>query len=435
MRNTKLIAGLSGSALVALGVVTVVSLSGGKEQESKKEAEKKSISAEAQPQNIEEAVEYTGDLIASSSLLSSLSENVENNTKLGEQTGSLMYSKAGMSEALEGYGSYIALADSESGNASVEALDVALKFVPEGSVIEGYTNLGVSNVTTYLNVREGVGTDKEIIGKMPGSAACEILGEENDWYHIRSGEVDGYVDKQYILTGYDANVKAMETMRNVLKVNCDVLNVRQEPSTECSIATKVQTGEILEILEPETNGWYKVNINNLEGYVNAEYVDNIYTLPVADKIVKLVAEPETNEDSSSSGSEKTYNSSNLNQSVSQTAVDLINYAYNFLGNPYVYGGNSLTNGIDCSGFVQQIFGKFGYSLPRTSLAYANVGTRIDYRNAKPGDILVYKYGDGSGHVAIYIGNGQIVHASTPKTGICIGNAYFTAPYCAVRVLP
>ena len=114
---------------------------------------------------------------------------------------------------------------------------------------------------------------------------------------------------------------------------------------------------------------------------------------------------------------------------------MINYAYNFLGNPYVYGGNSLTNGIDCSGFVQQIFGKFGYSLPRTSLAYANVGTRIDYRNAKPGDILVYKYGDGSGHVAIYIGNGQIVHASTPKTGICIGNAYFTAPYCAVRVLP
>ena len=344
MRNTKLIAGLSGSALAALGIVTVVSLSGGSEQKSKKEADKENISAQVQPQNIEET-EYTGDLLASSSLLSALSVNVENNAKLGEQTGSLMYSKAGMSEALEGYGSYIALADNESGNASVEALDVALKFVPEGSVIEGYTQLGVSNVTTYLNVREGIGTDKEIIGKMPGSAACEVLGEENGWYHIRSGEVEGYVDKQYILTGYDANVKAMETMRNVLKVNCDVLNVRQEPSTECSIATKVQTGEILEIVEPETNGWYKVNINNLEGYVNAEYVDNICTLPVADKIVKLVVEPEGNE-SSSSGSGQTYNSSNLNQSVSQTAINVINYAYNFLGGPYVYGGNSLTNGID-----------------------------------------------------------------------------------------
>lgn len=437
MRNTKLIAGLSGSALAALGIVTVFSLSGGREQESKKDAQKESISEEVQPQAAEAAVEYTGDLLASSSLLSALSVNVENNAKLGEQTGSLMYSEAGMSEALEGYGSYIALADDVSGNASVEALDVALKFVPEGSVIEGYTELGVSNVTTYLNVREGIGTDKEIIGKMPGTAACEVLGEENGWYHIRSGEVEGYVDKQYILRGYDANVKAMETMANVLRVNCDVLNVRQEPSTECSIATKVQTGEILEILEPETNGWYKVNINNLEGYVNAEYVDNIYTLPVAEKIARLVAAPQNNEVSSgtSSGSGKTYDSSNLNQSVSQTAVDLINYAYNFLGNPYVYGGNSLTNGIDCSGFVQQIFGKFGYSLPRTSSAYPNAGTRIDYTSAKPGDILVYKYGDGSGHVAIYIGNGQIVHASTPKTGICIGNAYFTTPYCAVRVLP
>ena len=412
MRNTKLIAGLSGSALAALGIVTVVSLSGGSEQKSKKEADKENISAQVQPQNIEET-EYTGDLLASSSLLSALSVNVENNAKLGEQTGSLMYSKAGMSEALEGYGSYIALADNESGNASVEALDVALKFVPEGSVIEGYTQLGVSNVTTYLNVREGIGTDKEIIGKMPGSAACEVLGEENGWYHIRSGEVEGYVDKQYILTGYDANVKAMETMRNVLKVNCDVLNVRQEPSTECSIATKVQTGEILEIVEPETNGWYKVNINNLEGYVNAEYVDNICTLPVADKIVKLVVEPEGNE-SSSSGSGQTYNSSNLNQSVSQTAINVINYAYNFLGGPYVYGGNSLTNGIDCSGFVQSVYGHFGISLPRTTWDQEYSGTGIGYDEALPGDLILYE-----GHVGIYMGDGQIVNAINASKGIGI----------------
>ena len=431
MRNTKLVAGLSITTLAALGV-TVFSISNIAKQEPKKEIGTESLQAEVEVLE-ETPVEYTGNLIAGSSLLSSLYTNVEGNAKLNEQTGSLMYSEAGMSEALEGYGSYIAHADAESGNASVEALDVALKFVPENSIIEGYTNLGVSNVTTYLNVREGVGTDKEIIGKMPGGSACEVISEEDGWYKIQSGEVSGYVDKQYILTGYDANVKAMETMRNVLKVNCDILNVRQEPSTECSIATRVETGEILEIMEPETNGWYKININNLQGYVNAEYVDNIYTLPVAEKIVKLVATPAGG--GSSSGSGQTYDSSNLNQSVSQTAVDLINYAYNFLGNPYVYGGNSLTNGIDCSGFVQQIFAKYGYSLPRTSLAYPSAGTNIDYRNAKPGDILVYKYGDGSGHVAIYIGNGQIIHASTPRTGICIGNAYFTTPYCAVRVLP
>lgn len=424
MRNTKLVAGLSVTALAALGV-TVFALSNGDKQETVENVQNENVQAEAP----EASAEYTGNMFVSSSLLSALYANVENNAKLNEQTGTLMYSEAGMSEALEGYGSYIALADSESTDASVEALDVALKFVPEGSVIEGYTNLGVSNVTTYLNVRSGAGTDNEIVGKMPGGSACEVISEENGWYKIQSGDVTGYVDKQYILIGYDANVKAMETMRNVLRVNCDVLNVRQEPTQECAISTRVETGEILEIVEPENNGWYKININNLEGYVKAEYVDNIYNLPVAEKISRVVAT------AGSGKSGASYDASNLDQSVSQTAVDLINYAYQFLGNPYVYGGNSLTNGIDCSGFVKQIFAHYGYSLPRTSSAYPSAGTRIDYRDAKPGDILVYRYGDGSGHVAIYIGDGQIVHASTPATGICIGNAYFTTPYCAVRVLP
>lgn len=424
MRNTKLVAGLSVTALAALGVTAFV-ITNNTAQNIAKDTKAENVQVEA-----DASIEYTGNAFVSSSLLSALQTNVENNAKLSEQTGALVYSEAGISEAIDGYGSYIAMADNEASDASVEALDVALKFVPEGSVIEGYTNLGVSNVTTYLNVRSGAGTDNEIIGKMPGGSACEVLSEENGWYKITSGEVTGYVDKQYILTGYDANVKAMETMRNVLRVNCDVLNVRQEPSLDCPISDRVETGEILEIIEGETNGWYKININNLEGYVKAEYVDNIYTLPVAEKVVRIIA-------SSSSGSSSglTYDSSNLNQTVSQTAVDLINYAYQFLGNPYVYGGNSLTNGTDCSGFVKGVFAEFGYSLPRTSSAYVNAGTRIDYRDAKPGDILVYKYGDGSGHVAIYIGDGQIIHASTPATGICIGNAYYTTPYCAVRVLP
>jgi cell wall-associated NlpC family hydrolase len=423
MRNTKLIAGLSVTALAALGI-TVSAFSGNNKQESVKDVQADNVQIEAEA---EATVEYTGNAFVSSSLLSALQANVENNAKLGEQTGTLMYSAAGMSEALDGYGTYMASADTVSGDASVEALDVALKFVPEESVIEGYTNLGVSNVSSYLNVRSAAGLENDIVGKMPGGSACEILGEEGDWYQIQSGDVVGYVAKEYILTGYDANVKAMETMQNVLRVNCDVLNVRQEPSVDCSVSTQVESGEILEIVEQNTDGWYKVNINNLEGYVSAEFVDSIYTLPTADKIAKLVAD--TDSDDSSSGA--SYSSSG----VSQTAVDLINYAYQFLGNPYVYGGNSLTNGIDCSGFVQQIFAAYGYSMPRTSLAYAGVGTTISYSEAKPGDILVYKYADGSGHVAIYIGDGQIIHASTPATGICIGNATFTTPYSVQRVLP
>ncbi len=397
MRNTNIVAGLSAVALVAL-VITGFATKGEETKTAKKENQT--------------TTEYTGNLVASSSLFSTLCDNVENNDELKKQTGSLVFSEGGISQALDGYGTYMAQADQVSGEASVEALDVALKFVPEGSALEGYTNLGVSNVEDYLNVRKAPGTDQSIIGKMPGGAACEILGEENGWYQIQSGSVTGYVSKEYILSGYDANVRAMETKQHLLRVNCDVLNVRQEPSQDCQVATKVENGELLEILEDEKDGWYKININNLEGYVKAEYVDSIYTLPTAEEI-------------------GTVGSTEGSASIAQ---EIINYAYQFLGNSYVYGGNSLTNGTDCSGFCKLIYAQFGYSLPRYSLAYPNAGTRIDYRDAQPGDILVYRYGDGSGHVAIYIGNGKIIHASTPKTGICIGNAYFTTPYCAVRVI-
>lgn len=172
----------------------------------------------------------------------------------------------------------------------------------------------------------------------------------------------------------------------------------------------------------ESNGWYKININNLEGYVSAEYVESMTTLPVAESIATLVV---------ADGTSTTYSSAN----ASQKAIDIINYAYQFLGNPYVYGGNSLTNGIDCSGFCQQIFGHFRLFPAKNIFRISGCqGTRISYTEAQPGDILVYRYSDGSGHVAIYIGNGKIVHASTPATGICIGNAYFTTPYCAVRVI-
>jgi len=274
MRNTKLIAGLSAAALAAMGVTAFALPNAGKQK-----SEESTENYQMEP----EKVEYTGDLFASSSLLSALYTNLENDAALDEQTGELICSKAGMSEAIEGYGSYIALADEAAGNASIDALDMALKFVPKGSVLEGYTNLGVSKVTTYLNVRDGVGTDKEIIGKMPGGSACEILEEQDGWYHIRSGEVEGYVDKQYILTGYDANAEAMQLVSNVLRVNADDLNIRSEATTDSAVVTKVNTGDILEILG-EVEGWYQIRINGEEGYVKAEYVDNLSTLPTAEKI-------------------------------------------------------------------------------------------------------------------------------------------------------
>lgn len=352
-----------------------------------------------------------------------------------ENTGVFSFSNAGIAYVLPGYDKA-----NKCVTASVEDLDIATKFVPEGSIIAGYTNLGISNVSDYLNVRNGAGTEHKIVGKMPGNCACEIISEENGWYKIKSGDVEGYVFGEYILTGYSANVKAMESMSTELYVNCDILNVRQEPSTSCDVATSVAMGEYLEIIE-ELDGWYKVDINNLTGYVSADYVNKVNTLPTAVEIVEVVAATtyhnnnNNNSGSSSSNSVPNMTYTNLDSTVSQTAVDLINYGMQFLGNPYVHGGSSLTNGTDCSGFVMLVFQQFGYSLPRSSSAYLSAGTVIPVDQAKPGDIFLYNYNGVIGHVGIYIGNGQLMHASTPSQGIKIGSAFYTQPYCAVRVIP
>ena len=350
----------------------------------------------------------------------------------GQATGQVSLYNTGFAATMGTYFDYMssdAVTDQEKHDL-IKDLDIATEVVPEGSIIDGYTNLGISNVTSYLNVRKGAGTNYKVVGKMPGYSVCEIVGEEGDWYKIKSGVVTGYVSKEYILTGYDANIKAQEKMTEVLVVTCDKLNVREEPSTSCSIATKVSVGEHLEIVESEKDGWYKASINGLTGYVSADYVEVVYTLPTAIEVVEVqVSRPS----SSGSSSKPTY--SNLDPNVSQTAKDLINTGMQYLGNPYVYGGNSLTKGIDCSGFVKQIFAKYGYTLPRTSREYPNVGTKVPLSQIKPGDILIYKYGSRIGHVAIYIGNGKILHAANKRDGICISNAYFTTPYMAVRVIP
>ena len=111
---------------------------------------------------------------------------------------------------------------------------------------------------------------------------------------------------------------------------------------------------------------------------------------------------------------------------SGSGTDVVNFALQFVGNPYVYGGTSLTNGADCSGFTFRIYSDFGYSIPRTSYEQRSCGTGVDYSSAQPGDLICY-----DGHVAMYIGGGLIVHASTQRTGIKVSNANYR-PILAVR---
>ncbi len=276
----------------------------------------------------------------------------------------------------------------------------------------GYTNIGISNISDeLLNVRAVPSMDGKLVGKMPKGAACEVLDTADGWAHIQSGEVEGYVSLDYLLTGPDAKLMANDLVRTVAVANTDGLNVRENPDTNSPVVMQIRQGEELDYLET-IDGWVKVAVDSDEVYVSAEYVDVVTKLDTAITMTELL----------------------YGAGVSDVRVDLTEYAKQFLGNPYVWGGTSLTNGADCSGFVLSIFAKYGISMPRVAAAQATVGTSISADQLLPGDLIFYGKGGYINHVAIYIGGGQVIHASTERTGIKISNYNYRTPVKYVRVL-
>ena len=276
----------------------------------------------------------------------------------------------------------------------------------------GYTNLGIADVESgNLNIRAVAAEDGKLVGKLPKNAACEVIDSDGTWAHIKSGEVEGYVSVEYLLTGIPAMRKAEELATTMARVTTDSLKVRAEANTDSEVITLVPNGEELEVIEVEGD-WVKVGLDDQEVYVSAEYVEVSSELSTAITMTELL----------------------YGQGVSDVRVDICQYAKEFLGNPYVWGGTSLTKGADCSGFVMSIFKKYGVSLPHSSRAQANCGTTIKVSEAQPGDLVFYGNGKTINHVAIYIGGGQVIHASSPKTGIRISNVSYRSPVKAVKVL-
>lgn len=317
------------------------------------------------------------------------------------------------------------------------------------------SNLIIADVTNYVNIRSLPSEEGEILGKLYDDSVGRKLQEENGWYLIESGSVTGYVKSDYVLVGEKAEIRAYEVGTRLAEVTTTTLKVRKEPSTESAVLGLVPIEDILNVLE-ETEGWVKVDFEDGSGYVSADYV-RVYTENVeaeskeeeaarlkkeeearkaAEEAAKkaLAAQQAANKPASTkpgngssggntgSGNSNASSSGTGNASISNSSLgkEIANYALKFLGNPYVYGGTSLTNGADCSGFVQSVYKHFGISLPRTSGEQGKSGRAVDgVANAKPGDLVWY-----SGHIGIYIGNEQIVHASNPKNGIIISNVYY-----------
>lgn len=270
----------------------------------------------------------------------------------------------------------------------------------------GYTNLGMAVVKSNLNVREEANKTGSVVGKMTNYAACEILGEENGFYKIKSGNVEGYVSAEYIVTGEEALILANQEVRNIAKVTTKSLRVRESATTDSNILSTVNKGEELVVTEV-INGWVKVEIDDVEGYVSADYVDVAQKLKTANTLSEL----------------------RYGAGVSNVRVDLVNYALQFVGNRYVWGGTSLTKGVDCSGFTMKIYQKYGISLPHYSGSQPSYGKKITRSQLQPGDLIFYGEGGKIDHVAIYIGNGQIVHAANKRDGIKISNAFYKTPIC------
>lgn len=279
----------------------------------------------------------------------------------------------------------------------------------------GYTNIGIANVASgNLNVRAEASTSGKVVGKMPKDAACEILelNKETGWAHIKSGEVEGYVSAEFLLTGPDAKLRANELVRTVVIADTDGLRVRDDANVDSAVLTQILKGEEMEYVET-LDGWYKVSIDGAEGYVSAEYAHVAENLSTAVTLSELL----------------------YGQGVSDVRVELCEYAKQFVGNPYVWGGTSLTKGADCSGFVLSVYKKFGVKLPHYSGSQANSGTKISYDELQAGDLIFYANSSGTiNHVAIYLGGGQVIHASSPKSGIKISKYNYRTPVKYVRIL-
>ena len=371
--------------------------------------------------------------------------------------------EAGMSLVLN---NYFARVDSSSAgisrimNPTVTSVEEETVEVVEKSI---YDTIAVSRVDSYVNVRTTPSTDGEVVGKIYDGSAATILTTEGEWYQIESGNVTGYIKSEYFVTGSDAEALATELAHRIGTVNTTTLYVRSEATTESACLTLIPLGEEYTVVE-EVEGWAKIEIDSIQGWVSKEYLDIRVEFEEAVSIEEeraILAEQEAAKKAAEEARRKANAAAQAQANAAaqvapaaptpsvttETAAAPVTtssansalgeaiaaYAMQFVGNPYVYGGNSLTKGTDCSGFVKLIYQEFGYSTTRRASTQYNDGRKIAVSDVKPGDLVFYGNG-GIDHVAIYAGNGKVVHASTTRTGIKVSDLYYRTPFGASTIV-
>jgi len=354
----------------------------------------------------------------------------------------------------------VALNECYSANPSA---DVVIKEYLAPTVKSEYADIAIAQVDNYINVRETADTASRVMGKLYDNSAATILEVSGDWYRISSGSVVGFVKAEYVVTGDAAAELAKVVGTRIAKVNTTTLKVRDQASTDATVQTLVPIDEEFTAIE-ELEGWVKIAVDaDVEGYVSSEYVDLrtefVQAESAEEEQARLAAEeaqrqaaaeaarqadeaaaakraasaskPATTTKSTTTSTSK---ASTPSVAASGTRQGIVSYALQFVGNPYVYGGTSLTRGTDCSGFTQSVYRDCGISIPRDSRSQAAAGNEISVSAVQPGDLLFYSNGSTINHVALYIGNGQVVHASNPSSGIKISNMSYRTPCKAVSYI-
>lgn len=376
-----------------------------------------------------------------------------------------------------------------AGGEAAAVSEAAIDVVPEEDAQEEepekkksrYENTGISIAEEYVNIRKKPTTKSDVVGKLYQGSAVKITERKGRWVKIYSGRVEGYIKKDYLAIGKKVEKIAKRYGTKYAKVQTETLNVREKRNTKSTIVALVPEDETY-LVKKETKNWAKIEVDEgTTGYVSKDYVKVYYRFKKAVSIEEEEAEAKrkaaaeaaaaeaekeaqqraaqaqqshqssgsrrskttirsqrSSSSSKSSSSRRSSSSSSSSASAQATGSgsgsSVASYALNFVGNPYVYGGTSLTNGADCSGFTMSVYRKFGVSLPHGSGAQAGCGRKVSLSQAKAGDLVFYANGGGIHHVALYIGGGRIVHAKGRAYGICTDSVNYNKVYCVRRVM-